>query len=175
MSEFCIWKNAKRKKTTQIPKKSRKNTSFRGVLPHRTLELQWSIGASSNPHAASFSSTITLEAITQIKKLRTCQTLEQVNGMVETRKVTRTYLGVWSYSNKIKESQAKTKNNLTGNLCWLILGQVKKALICVDTAKDNWWNTWQYCRHHKQAARKACKSRIKNSALTSTPKQKQEF
>ena len=39
------------------------------------------MGAGSNPHASSISATTTPEAITQIKKQRTCQILEQKNRM----------------------------------------------------------------------------------------------
>jgi len=52
------------------------------------------MGASSNPHASSISTITTPEAITQIKTKRTCQILEQKNGMVETRKARRTDLRV---------------------------------------------------------------------------------
>jgi len=52
------------------------------------------MGASSNPHASSISAASTPEAITQIKKQRTRQILEQRNGMVETRKPRRTDLRV---------------------------------------------------------------------------------
>jgi len=52
------------------------------------------MGTSSNPHALSISATTILEAITQIKKQRTCQISEQKNGMVNTRKARRTDLRV---------------------------------------------------------------------------------
>jgi len=52
------------------------------------------MGASSNPHASRISVTTTPEAITQIKKQKTCQILEQKNGMVETRKARKTDLRV---------------------------------------------------------------------------------
>ena len=45
------------------------------------------MGVSSDTHASSTSATNTPEeAISQIKKQRTCQIPEQKNGMVETRK-----------------------------------------------------------------------------------------
>jgi len=49
------------------------------------------MGVSSDTHA---SATNTPEAISQIKKQRTCQIPEQKNGMVETRKDRRTDLRV---------------------------------------------------------------------------------
>jgi len=52
------------------------------------------MGASSDTHASSTSATNTPEAISQIKNQRTCQILEQKNGMVETRKDRRTDLRV---------------------------------------------------------------------------------
>jgi len=52
------------------------------------------MGASINTHASSISVTTTPEAITQIKKQRTCQIPEQMNGMVETRKAGTTDLRV---------------------------------------------------------------------------------
>jgi len=52
------------------------------------------MGVSSNIHASSTSATTTPEAISQIKKQRTCQIPEQKNGMVETRKARRTDLRV---------------------------------------------------------------------------------
>ena len=58
--------------------------------------------ASSNPHASSISAITTPETITQIKKQRICQILEQKHEMVETRKARRTDLRVLSYSNKTK-------------------------------------------------------------------------
>jgi len=48
------------------------------------------MGVSSNTHAPSTSATTTPEAISQIKKQRTCQLPEQKNGMVETWKARRT-------------------------------------------------------------------------------------
>ena len=47
------------------------------------------MGVSSNIHASSTSATTTPEAISQIKKQRTCQIPEQKTGMVETRKARR--------------------------------------------------------------------------------------
>jgi len=44
------------------------------------------MGASSNPHATGVSAITTLKVVIQVKTQRTCQILEQKNGMVETRK-----------------------------------------------------------------------------------------
>ena len=52
------------------------------------------MGVSSDTHASSTSATNTPEAISQIKKQRTCQIPKQKNGMVETRKARRTDLRV---------------------------------------------------------------------------------
>jgi len=50
------------------------------------------MGAGSNIHATSLFTTTTPKAITQIKKQRTRQILEQNTGMVEAWKATRTDL-----------------------------------------------------------------------------------
>jgi len=73
------------------------------------------MGASSKIHASSISATTTPEAITQIKKQRTRQILEQKNGMVETRKARRTDLSVKPFKKDSKD-QSKPKNNQTKKL-----------------------------------------------------------
>jgi len=56
--------------------------------------------------------------------------------MMETWKATRTYLGVWSYSNKTHKDQLKTKkqSDRKAFLRLMLQGQVKKALKFWDTA-----------------------------------------
>jgi len=68
------------------------------------------MGASSNPHATGVSAITTLKVVIQVKTQRTCQILEQKNGMVETRKA-RTDLRVWSYSNKTQKISQKQKSD----------------------------------------------------------------
>jgi len=51
-------------------------------------------GNNTSTYATSISSTTIPEAITQIKKQRTCQIFEQKNEMVETWEATRTDLRV---------------------------------------------------------------------------------
>ena len=67
------------------------------------------MGVSSDTHASSTYATNTLEAISQIKKQRTCQIPEQKNEMVETRKARRTYLRVWSHSKKTQKISQNQK------------------------------------------------------------------
>ena len=74
------------------------------------------MGVGSNPHAISISATTTPEAITEIKKHRTRQILEQKTWMVGTQKATRTDLRVWSYSNKTQKISYKQKTIRLENL-----------------------------------------------------------